>query len=166
MAIFVSKKTIKSNKSNTSSYIPKKIVKKFLKKEKSFTIEFGPFDGISRVPFGGDVFGEYAINPSTEKFEAYLSDELSLILEMSPPCVDGQNGDVLDNVIDKWMKLAEKNIDEQKNMRNIALRTIIDSRKSNLNQAEEYIKYEEEELKKIDDYLIELKNKLKDREKC
>lgn len=134
---------------------------KLPKKEKSFIMEFGPFDGISRIPFGGDVFGEYVINPSTEKFESYLSEELSLILEMSPACVDGQNGNVLDNVIDKWQEIAEKNIEEQKNMRSIALNTIVNTRKSNLKQAEEYIKYEEEELKKIDEHLIELKQKTK-----
>lgn len=163
MAIFVSKKNIKSNKFDIRAYLPKKFLKKLPKKEDSAYMEFGPFDGISRVPFGGDIFGEYAINPSTEKFEAYLSEELSLILEMSPACVDGQNGNILDNIIDKWMEIAEKNIDEQRNMRSIALKTIVNSRTSNLKQAEEYIKYEEEELKRIDDHLIELKQKIKNR---
>lgn len=163
MAIFVSKKTLKINKFSIIDYLPKRIKMKLPKKDKSIVMEFGPFDGISRIPFGGDVFGEYAINPSTEKFEAYLSEELSLILEMSPKCVDGQNGNVLDNIIDKWQEIAEKNIDEQRNMRSIALKTIVNLRASNLKQAEEYIKYEEEELKKIDDHLIELKQRIKNR---
>lgn len=165
MAIFVSKRNIKNEKEKLGfiKHLPKSIKKYFSKKDETVSMQFGPFDGVSRVPFGGDVFGEYSINPSAEKFEAFLSEELFLLLSESTDCVDGQNGNVFDNIIDRWLEIAIQNIEEQKNMRSIALKAIIDSRQANLVQAQEYIQYEKDELDRINNHISEIQQKIKNR---
>lgn len=104
---------------------------------------------ISRIPYGNLTVGPYIIRPYTSSLQSLIDEELKALLNSNPKCVDGQNGNVLDNVIECWEKRAKNGISKQKAYHLERIRDLVAIRDANYQNAQDLLKNDEEKLKKL-----------------
>lgn len=127
-----------------SVYIPKKDYGR-RKRKYANTIE-----NASRIPFGGNTLQPYFIYPPFSVIEKNIDKQIQELLESEKPCLDSQNGNVLDNLIDSWFDRVNQELDYQKVKHNSAIQTLIAIRASTLENAKDLIALDKERLQEIE----------------
>lgn len=121
-------------------------------------ININPFNRASRVPNIGGELRPYRIIPSVSALENYIKESLDRLL--ADGAVDGQNGNVLDKVIEDWAELAKKYLECQKEENIGRIEMLSNVRIANRDNAEKCIFYEEEELQRLRKKIEELSKKI------
>lgn len=115
-----------------------------------------PAERISRIPYGNFSLLYYNIIPKTK----YLSRDLNLFLKeylkKGKHCLDGQNGDVFDNMIEDWENRAKAELSAQRAERSALITNMASSRFANYKNALDWIDHDTAELKKIQEQIDEL----------
>ena len=114
---------------------------------------------LSRIPQGEMTVEPYVIRPYTSNLQQLLDIQLHDMLNSSPKCLDGQNGNVLDNIIECWKKRARNGVERQKAFHMEKINDLSTDMYSNLQNAKDWLEADEKELKKI-------KEELETLEKC
>lgn len=117
---------------------------------------------LSRMPHGEQTIGSYIIRPYPSKLEQMLDIHLKELLDSDPKCVDGQNGDVLDSLIDSWAKRAKDGIDKQKAYHFEKIRDLAADKDANMQNAWDWLEFDEKELKRLTCELDELEQEAKE----
>lgn len=120
---------------------------------------------LSRVPHGDLTVGPYIIRPYTSNLQQLLDEHLNALLNSETKCIDGQNGNVLDNLIESWKKRAKNGIDKQKAYHLERIRNLDFDRKSSLQNANDWLKADEKKLIELTDELRELEVEAKELKK-
>lgn len=116
---------------------------------------------LSRIPYGDLTVEPYIIRPYTYSLQKMLDEQLDELLNSEPKCIDSQNGNVLDNIIESWKKRAKNGIDNQRAYHLEIIRTLDFNRKSNLRNAEDWLDIDIKELDKLKNELDELEQEAK-----
>lgn len=116
---------------------------------------------LSRMPHGEQTIDAYIIRPYPSKLEKMLDIHLAELLSGDPKCIDGQNGDVLDSLIDSWAKRAKDGIDKQKAYHLEKIRDLVADKDANMQNAWDWLASDEKELEKIICELDELEQEEK-----
>ena len=103
---------------------------------------------ISRVPYGNYTLAPYIIVPNTEELLKYLKKEIK-ILKKTGDCIDGQNGNVLDNIIDNWATRAKTELKKQRPARQKLIKNMVSSRIANKKNATVWLNNDCKRLEKI-----------------
>lgn len=104
---------------------------------------------VSRIPYGDLSLNVYKIRPYTVSLVEGLNEQLNEIINNAPDCIDGQNGDILDNYIKNWENRAKANLNTQRALRINIINQIDCSRKANVKNAKDWLSVEKENLKQI-----------------
>lgn len=111
---------------------------------------------LSRLPHGDQTVGPYTIYPYPSVLEAQLDLHLKELLNGSPKCIDGQNGNVLDNLIDNWGERVKNGLHKQHAIHLERIRHLVAYRDANLQNAWDWLDSDEKELQKLMNELDEL----------
>lgn len=113
---------------------------------------------LSRVPYGDQTVGPYIIRPYTSKLLQTLDTQIEDMLKSDPKCLDSQNGNVLDNIIECWKKRAKHGNKRQKAYHIERINNLSINMKSNLQNAKDWLESDEQELEKLKKELQELED--------
>lgn len=116
---------------------------------------------LSRMPHGEQTIPSYTIRPYTYKLEQMLNVHLEKLLNSEPKCVDGQNGDVLDSIIDSWKNRAKNGIDKQRAYHFEKIRDLVADKDANMQNAWDWLSSDEKELENLMNELDELQQEAK-----
>lgn len=118
-----------------------------------------PEERISRIPYGNFTLAPYYITPKPSWLSKDLNLLLKEILANGKNCVDGQNGNVFDNVIENWADKAKAELSTQRASRAETIKNLASSRYANYQNAVDWIARDKKELDRIEKEICEL-NKL------
>lgn len=130
-------------------------------KRKRFKRKHYP-ERLSRIPFNEESIEPYRISPSTMSLEADLLIMLNKVINVKKGCIDGQNGNIYDNFIKSWEDLAKSSLEKQKTEHIDKIQTIANVRKAIRLNAQDWIEHERDELKKINEKVIQVEKDYKD----
>lgn len=119
----------------------------------------GNLERMSRIPFNEESIEPYIITPSLTSLEDDLLSLLNQLIVETPDCVDGQNGNVLDEYIQSWEKLAIANLNSQKVFHKEKTSILSNIRNSTQRNAQDWLRFEEEELAVINQKIAETEKK-------
>lgn len=120
---------------------------------------------LSRIPHGDLTVGSYIIRPYTSKLQQLLDVQLADMLKNESKCLDSQNGNVLDNIIECWKKRAKNGIDRQKAYHMERINDLSIDMESNYKNANDWLHSDREELDKLVEELKELEKESKEYDK-
>ncbi|MCI9618118.1 MAG: hypothetical protein HFG31_09060 [Eubacterium sp.] len=104
---------------------------------------------LSRIPHGELTVGAYVIRPYTSNLQQLLDVQLQDMLNSNPKCIDNQNGNVLDNIIECWKERAKNGIERQKAFHTERINDLSIDMQSNLQNAKDWLKIDQDEFEKI-----------------
>lgn len=139
-----------------SIYIPKN---DYGRRKKRHT---NTIDNASRIPFGGNIIHPYYIYPYFSIIEKKIDELLKELLESEKPCLDSQNGNVLDNLIDGWANYVNEELNCQRVKHNSAIKSLVAIRASSVRNAQDLILLDKERLKEIEKSIQEDEIKFKE----
>lgn len=120
---------------------------------------------LSRIPHGDLTVGSYIIRPYTSKLQQLLDTQLADMLKSESKCLDSQNGNVLDNIIECWKKRAKNGINRQKAYHAERINDLSIDMESNYKNANDWLLSDREELDKLVDELKDLEKEAKEYDK-
>lgn len=120
---------------------------------------------LSRLPHGDLTVGTYVIRPYTSNLQRLLDGQLQEMLSSEPKCLDSQNGNVLDNIIECWKKRAKNGINRQKAFHEERINDLSVDMQSNFQNAQDWLQNDEEELDKLKKELTMLEHQLEEQNK-
>jgi len=115
---------------------------------------------LSRIPHADVGINPYIIRPYTHNLNALLDAQLNELLNSEPICLDGQNGDVLDNLIDCWKKRAVNNLEKQRASHIDHIEDLTCSIEANLENAKKWLEIDEKDLITLEKELQDLYEEL------
>lgn len=104
---------------------------------------------LSRMPHGNLTVGSYIIRPYTSELKQILDLHLEELLKTNPKCVDSQNGNALDNIIDSWAERAKKGLKKQQAIHKERIKDLAVDMKANLQNANDWLVTDRQELSKL-----------------
>lgn len=115
-----------------------------------------PAERISRIPYANFSLLPYIIKPKTKYLSRQLNKFLKEYLKSGFKCVDGQNGNVFDNMIEDWENRAKAELATQRADRSDIVKNMASSVFANYKNAQDWIERDTIELQKIQKQIDEL----------
>lgn len=120
---------------------------------------------LSRIPYGDLTVGSYKIRPYTSSLLQMLDAQLDIMLNSNPKCVDSQNGDALDNIIECWKQRAKNGLECQRAIHLQRINKLVCNMQANLNNANDWLEIDSNELIRLKIELQELETEADKRKK-
>lgn len=115
-----------------------------------------PAERISRIPYANFTLQSYDIKPKTKSLSKNLNSFLKLYIKTAKNSLDGQNGNVFDNMIEDWENKAKAEIATQRASRSEIVKNMASSRIANEKNANDWINRDTKELERIEKEIEEL----------